>query len=378
MINLITGRPGGGKSYEAVVKHVLPAIKSGRKIITNLPLNLKYIEKVFGKECLDLIVVVSVDLHDYGNQSRPFSKVDDFKDDWKNEDGQGALVIVDECHMIIPARGCAVELLEFLSMHRHFGIDIVFITQSNKKIHRDVRDMIELEYRCIKATALGSNDKYIKKVHMGCNGSVVNEEIRAYEKDMFPFYQSHTASSSAVKEAVAQDIKPFWKHGLFYFFIVLVFMFGFGIYKIMSNDKSILSPDAPNFDSSNIAASVPDVVPSDVAAPVPDVVVNGHPFEAFNIVVRGYVNNIRLSGNKISTDEGNLWRVFIDINSGDNFVMSTDSNRLLKMGYDFKELSECVYQIDFNGKSLGVFPCFKKDEKKNTVGGVVASMNPIA
>ncbi|MBI5918423.1 MAG: hypothetical protein HY849_03485 [Nitrosomonadales bacterium] len=44
MINLLLGPPGGGKSYEATVYHVLPALAKGRKIITNLPLDLDRIE----------------------------------------------------------------------------------------------------------------------------------------------------------------------------------------------------------------------------------------------------------------------------------------------------------------------------------------------
>ena len=377
MINLITGRPGGGKSYEAVVKHVIPAIKEGRKIITNLPLNLKHIEKVFGKECLDLIVIIQTDLHDYGNSNRPFSEVDHYKDDWRNDNGQGALVIVDECHMVIPNRGCGVPLLEFLSMHRHFGIDIIFITQSNKKIHRDVKDMVELEYRCIKATALGSNDKYIKKVHMGCSGSVVNEEIRAYDKSMFPFYQSHTASNGAVKEALAKDIKPFYKHGLFYFFIILVFMFFFGIYKVMSNDKSLLRVDSPDI---VVVSSVVDGVPlleTSLESEIKKKALS-HPLESFVIVVRGYVQNVRFKDNKISTYDGSIWKVFIDINSGSDLMMKTDSNALTKMGYVVKELSECIYQISFDGSIVGVFPCVVKDDKKQTVDGVISSMNPLA
>ena len=38
MLYAMIGRPGGGKSYEAVVYHVLPALRKGRKVITNLPL----------------------------------------------------------------------------------------------------------------------------------------------------------------------------------------------------------------------------------------------------------------------------------------------------------------------------------------------------
>ncbi len=39
-VNALEGIPGSGKSYEAVAYHVLPALRSGRKVITNLPLNI--------------------------------------------------------------------------------------------------------------------------------------------------------------------------------------------------------------------------------------------------------------------------------------------------------------------------------------------------
>ncbi|WP_250637543.1 zonular occludens toxin domain-containing protein [Pseudomonas sp. TCU-HL1] len=35
------GQPGGGKSYESVAFHVIPAVvEQGRRVITNLPLAL--------------------------------------------------------------------------------------------------------------------------------------------------------------------------------------------------------------------------------------------------------------------------------------------------------------------------------------------------
>jgi len=41
MINGLEGIPGSGKSYEAVVYHVLHALKRRRLVITNLPLDLE-------------------------------------------------------------------------------------------------------------------------------------------------------------------------------------------------------------------------------------------------------------------------------------------------------------------------------------------------
>ena len=49
MINLTLGQPGGGKSYEAVAFHIIPAIEQGRKVITNLALKIDVFDQYFPK-----------------------------------------------------------------------------------------------------------------------------------------------------------------------------------------------------------------------------------------------------------------------------------------------------------------------------------------
>ncbi|HIF9499377.1 zonular occludens toxin domain-containing protein [Photobacterium damselae] len=265
MINLIMGRPGGGKSYEAVVYHVLPAIQSGRMVITNLPINLDVVSSVLGEDKAKLIKVINSDFHSYGDKSRPFSKPDDYKDDWRSPEGQAPLVIVDEAHMIC-GRDATKDLLEFYSMHRHFGLDILLLTQSDRKLHRDVRDMIEIVYRCIKNTALGSDKTYTKKVLMGLRGEVVNTEQRKYEKAYFKFYQSHTASNTAVKEATASDVKPFWKSKLVLALIVAVLCSVAGIVNLVMSDNPL---GTKVYDDKSSSKQKPNVVTS--SAPVPAV-----------------------------------------------------------------------------------------------------------
>jgi len=239
MINGIAGKPGGGKSYEATKNHVIPAIKSGRRVVTNLPLNIDHFASVYGEHVRDLIVIVQYDFHDYGNL-KPFSRIDDWLEhqDWKNEKGQGVLFAIDEAHLSLPSRmqrGTGQDItkvLEFLSMHRHYGFDVLLITQNFKKVHADIRDMIQLVYRCIKKSMFGVDDEYIIKVHEGCTSLVVNTDERAYEPYVFKFYKSHTMSEKSIEEATTVDVVPWWKHSLmfgagfmlFIFLLVLVFL----------------------------------------------------------------------------------------------------------------------------------------------------------
>jgi zona occludens toxin len=221
MINGIAGKPGGGKSYEAVKNHVIPAIKSGRRVVTNLPLMVEHFVSVYGEHVRELIVLVTYDFHDYGNQ-KPFSRIEDWLEhqDWKNDKGQGVLFVIDEAHLSLPSRmqkGSGLDItkvLEFLSMHRHYGFDVLLITQNFKKVHADIRDMIQLVYRCIKKSMFGQDDQYIIKVHEGCTTTVVNTDEREYESYVFKFYKSHTKSENAIVEATTVDVIPWWKSGL--------------------------------------------------------------------------------------------------------------------------------------------------------------------
>ncbi|MDF5627229.1 zonular occludens toxin domain-containing protein, partial [Vibrio parahaemolyticus] len=211
MIYAIAGRPGGGKTYEAVAYHIIPAIKDGRKVITNITLNIDWFVKIFGEHVRDLIKIVDGRLTDFGSTSRPFSQIGDYSDEWRNEKGQGPLYVVDEAHMSLPSRGLPAAILEWFSIHRHYGVDIILLTQNIRKVHRDIKDMIEVTYRCTKNTAMGSSNSYTKKVQDGCNGEVVNTSIRSYKSEYFPFYKSHSQSNKHVQEAQAKDIRPFWK-----------------------------------------------------------------------------------------------------------------------------------------------------------------------
>lgn len=233
MIHFLIGPPGAGKSYEAVVFHVLPALKLGRKVITNLPLD---IEKLAAIEpgCANLIEIRTTPqptrgtwdpgregdafrLTKTGHQveitRRPFSGVWDFYSPWRHpETGIGPLYLVDECHLSMPRGGTDRHVEEWFSLHRHFKADVLLITQSYGKVSRDICDLVQIVYRCRKNIALGSPNSYVRKVQDGIRGEVVNTTIRSYEKRFFGLYRSHTQTGAAGAEALASDVRPIWRH----------------------------------------------------------------------------------------------------------------------------------------------------------------------
>lgn len=204
MIIAISGKPGGGKGYESVKNFIIPTLKEGRKVVTNIPLNIEHFKAVYGQEIADLIVLVEYDFHKYGDE-RPFSDPEEFKQfhDWKDDKGRGVYFFIDEVHLSMPAGRTKSPVLEYLGLHRHYGVDLALITQNFRKVHRDVRDLVQLEYRCIKKSMLGKDDEYIVKVHDGIGGHVNNVYERSYEKHIYPFYKSHTQSQTGVTEATS-------------------------------------------------------------------------------------------------------------------------------------------------------------------------------
>lgn len=239
MINGIVGRPRTGKSYEAVRYHIIPTVLNDkRKVVTNIPVNLEYVKKCHGQEVADLIEVVDGNFGGYGSM-RPFSHEEHFLkyDKWKNEQGQGVLFVIDEIHLSCPKGSARKELLEYYSLHGHYGHDHLILTQNARKIHLDLKDMTEIVWRTTKLSAFGKDDTYIQNTHHGFDNlrTPVNTEQRKYDKEWFPYYKSHTLSKSSVVEATAQQVKaniyPYKKTIICLIGLPLIFLFSqFGSY----------------------------------------------------------------------------------------------------------------------------------------------------
>lgn len=226
MINIILGAPGGGKSYEAVSFHVLPALEAGRKVITNLPLNVEHLEAVVpgAAKLIDIrektlaqkpepkIAFTGFGVRDVSGSNafvdRPFANLADYQDSWRDENGRGPLYVIDECHFCLPAKGTSKDVEEWYSMHRHYNVDVLLITQSHSKVSKPIIDLVQVCYKVRKATALGKSDGYIRKVHDGVRGGEVSTQQRKYQARYFKLYKSHT-QGTALQESGAADVSSF-------------------------------------------------------------------------------------------------------------------------------------------------------------------------
>ncbi|HCE1494204.1 zonular occludens toxin domain-containing protein [Vibrio parahaemolyticus] len=365
MIYAICGRPRSGKSYESVVYHILPAVKSGRKVITNVTINIDWFVKVLGEPVRDLIVIVDGQLNEFGKLDRPFSKFEHYQDDWRDEKNRGPLFVIDEAHMVLPNRNLDASILEFYSLHGHYGIDIYLLTQDLRKIHRDIKAMIEMTYYCAKNTAFGSDKTYTKKVRIGATTEVVNEEVRKYKASYFPAYQSHTQSNGSVAEVMANDIKPIWKRWPFYGAAIFLSL---GVASLIYLGTGIFSEPEVN------QVKKIDQVKIDVPnSPGQQRVVSKRPsrdfgpLNGYEMVVTGYSKQVAYT--RTGSSSGQLdrdltfYKIYVSVLKDSQKIFDFEHLELEKMGYTFTALSECVYQVTWMEESKIVTCNTSTDER---------------
>ncbi|WP_454914292.1 zonular occludens toxin domain-containing protein [Variovorax gossypii] len=229
MINGIEGIPGGGKSYEATRYHVMAALESGRKVITNLPLNVEAWTAI-NPEWAALIELRTVpnpvrgtwdaerksafELFEDGRVepavkgTRIFGHVWDYYDEWRHPDtGIGALFVIDECHVAMPRKSpfTPAEVVQYYKLHRHFNQDVLLLTQSFRQLCEDIAELIHFLHKVRQADILGKPG-YIKKVMAGYRGGLVSTQDRQYDPKYFGLYRSHT-QGNAVAGKAATDVK---------------------------------------------------------------------------------------------------------------------------------------------------------------------------
>jgi zona occludens toxin len=156
MLAFNEGVPGSGKSYDAVVEHILPALRDGRRVAARLNgLNVEKIAAHLGKsggEVDELLELVTSD-----QVAQRFVAEQNETGEWVLPlDLQNTLIIIDECHEFYVASRQALppEVEQFFAMHRHYGVDIVLMSQFYKRLHSAVRGRIERKNVFQKMTAV--------------------------------------------------------------------------------------------------------------------------------------------------------------------------------------------------------------------------------
>lgn len=140
-ISLYSGTPGSYKSFHAV-KESVEWLGAGKNLITNFPLNYKNklrrpIKGVY--ECVtNLDLTVDYLINFACEHHKPGLKAQ-------------TLLVIDEASIKFNSRDFNMKdrmgWINFFANHRHFNFEVILIAQQDRMIDRQIRGLIETEYK---------------------------------------------------------------------------------------------------------------------------------------------------------------------------------------------------------------------------------------
>lgn len=223
MIIAYTGLPGGGKSLSALDDYILPALRAGRHVFSNIvgldPLrianllgqNTPYINRFLHR----FEIYFDPEVLDSAKRGK-YKKVDINSNLKKQRDKTGlvtyynlegmdlllddvmsykeALFVVDECHEYLSPDNWLLlgKLKKYLSMARHYGHDILLITQHIDDIWPPLKNRVHETHNFVRGS-YGSKNQYIEQVYHGWNVArdPAFTKNRLNNKTLYALYASH-------------------------------------------------------------------------------------------------------------------------------------------------------------------------------------------
>lgn len=187
MIIFHEGLPGSGKSYEALVRRIIPALQSGRVVQAYVEgLDHDKIAALAGisvERCRELLHVLTREQLD-GDQIITVAQ-------------DNALLVLDEAQNFWGNRAkLSKAMVQFVTEHRHRGIDLVLMGQDLRDVHALWRRRVELKLCFLKLSALGAAKRYSVTTHRHKGQDEferVGTVVSKYEERYFGTYKSHTS-----------------------------------------------------------------------------------------------------------------------------------------------------------------------------------------
>ena len=196
MIVFHEGLPGSGKSYEACVMHILPALTEGRAVLTNINgINHKKFSDLTG---IPLPIVqkflVCISHADIDDEEQRLEAV---KASLLEKTQKDSLVVIDEIQDLHPTQRQKLPAAwsKYIASHRHEGLDIVLMGQDRRDVHPMWRRRIQRLITFNKLQAVGAPTAYRWECFEATRPEAfktVSSGLRKYDSKYFGLYKSHT------------------------------------------------------------------------------------------------------------------------------------------------------------------------------------------
>lgn len=242
-INTYTGLMGSGKSYECVSSVIVPAVKAGRRVVTNVD---GIDSDAIRAYCQDKFSVPMEKLGEVvhcTNDDVPKASFLPHGQDVDTFCKPGDIICIDEAWRFW---GTDCKLLPehkiFFREHRHFVhpdtkvcCDLVLMVQDITDLHRTLRVVVEVTFRTTKIKTLGWQKTYRVEMWEGYKLTAkgrVSVENKRYDNEIFPLYSSYTGGTG--KELQVDSRQNVLRNPKLWFLAVgVVLLFGWGVYTIL-------------------------------------------------------------------------------------------------------------------------------------------------
>lgn len=195
---MIFGHEGGvraGKSYEAVLYHILPAIKAKRHVYVRLNGVADKLPEIAAHLGMDEAEVRAL-VHPMGDSAVQEWLVCDTADDGALSFPHvqpHSLVVVDEAHEYWPVGRAALpeRTGNFFAKHGHISLDIVVITQDVKELHRSIVRRMTKKNFYAKLDSLGKAQSYSVRFYsspLAGKFELIGSEKRDYDPVVWGLY----------------------------------------------------------------------------------------------------------------------------------------------------------------------------------------------
>lgn len=262
------GLMGSGKSYSAVEHQIMPALKSGRRVVTNIPMVQAEVQRaVPGAQVIEFPLEVV--------KAEP-SKIYDYV-------VPGCVFVLDEVWKLFPAGEKVNKVPEpfkkLLAEHRHMvdaagnSIQIVLVVQDLGNIGAFASRLVESTFVTTKLTAVGANGSFRVDIY---NGSLkgprypVAQNARQlfgrYNKDVYKLYKSHTMSESATSGANEKKIdgrNNIFRRPIFIIGIPACIVISFGAWHMLRGSMEKMTGHKASVTAAQPEAARPPPSPSD-------------------------------------------------------------------------------------------------------------------
>lgn len=255
------GLPGSGKTYEAALNRIIPALLKGRQVFTNVEgINFEKfseitkisLEKLQGKKVSEANITRS----EINTQSKIVytgllhQLTDEQIKDIHLHVADDSLVVIDELQDFFPVgtRALSEGITKFVTQHRHRGIDIIVMGQDNRDCHNLWKRRIDQLIHFVKRDAIGRPNDYTWITYKQNQGKF--KKLRAgkgtYDKNYFGLYASHVATADNV-ETYSDDRSNIFKSSTFRItipvFILILFYAIYYLFTFFGSDSQLVDTE---------------------------------------------------------------------------------------------------------------------------------------